>query len=349
VILGEKIKVGVVGPGGYTGRELLRILANHPFVEVVEVYGHESRDLPLKSIHPFLPGETGDLKIKTFGEENLKAEVYFLCVPHGTSARYSLEILKSGKKVIDLSADFRLRELEEYRKYYGADHPAPELLKKAVYGMPEFRKEEIARAELVANPGCLARTSLLALLPFVARGAVDFGFPVVIDVKTGVSGAGKKPRADLHFPEMNEDFRPYAPLKHRHVPEIVQESVEFGAPKILNLLFVPHLIPIDRGILASVYFRLRDAGGDPDLHRIIYETYKKSPFVRVLRDEMPSLKRVRGSNMVEISAVNSDEGYAVVFAALDNLVSGASGTAVHNFNVMFGLEEGTGLSNLLPL
>lgn len=343
------IKVGIIGPGGYTGRELLRILANHPFVEVTEVYGQESQGLPLKSLYPYLQGETGDITVKAFGEDDLNADVYFLCVPHGTSARYSIDILNSGKKVIDLSADFRLKKSEAYKMYYQTEHPAPELLEKSVYGMPEFRKDQIAKADLVANPGCLARTSLLAFLPFVIREAVDYGFPIVIDVKTGVSGAGKKPRADLHFPEMNEDFRPYNPLNHRHVPEIIQETVEFGAPKDLKMLFVPHLIPIDRGILASVYFRLKNDSNDFNPYAIFYETYQKSPFVRILKDDLPSLKRVRGSNMVEITAVSSEDGNLVVFAALDNLVSGASGTAVHNFNIMFGLPEGTGLSNLLPL
>lgn len=343
------VKVGVIGPSGYTGRELLRILANHPYAQVVEVYGHESAGVYLNQLYPFLPEKVGNLKVEDFNKESLSADVYFLCVPHGKAIDYAALLLENGKKVVDLSADFRLKDEELYEKYYQFKHPYLSLLKEAVYGMPEFRKKEIEKARLVANPGCLARASLLGLHPFVEEGVIDYEKMVVIDVKTGVSGAGRKPRQDLHFPEMNEDFRPYSPVRHRHLPEILQEALSSGAANSFLPFFVPHLIPADRGILASIYFKLKEKAALNDLKEIARNKYAESPFVKILEDDLPSIKRVRGSNFVEINLSLSESSEVVVFVALDNLVSGASGTAVHNMNIMFGIKEESGLTSLLPL
>lgn len=329
-----KIKAGVVGATGYTGTELLRILANHEDVEVTEVFSQSSAGKRLSEVVPHLADHYCHLVLSSFSAEDASADAYFVCLPHGSAQQTVKQLIEHGKKVIDLSADFRLKDISVYESVYGVKHCCPELVERAVYGMPEFKAGAIKKAQLVANPGCLARASILALYPAVKHGILKS--PVVVDAKTGVTGAGKRVRQDLHFPEMNEDLRPYAPLNHRHEPEIIQEA---GLTE--ELFFVPHLVPVDRGIVVSAYFK---GSGAAEIYR---DFYADSPFVKVI-DRMPSVKNVRGTNQVELSVVETG-GKTAVFVALDNLVSGASGNAVHCFNIMHGLDETSGLSKLIPL
>ncbi len=345
----EKIKVGVVGVSGYTGQELIRILTLHDSVEITEAYGLTSVGKRLHEIYPFINGINRDLVVKNFFESKLEADVYITCVPHGEAFSYVKRIVESGKRVIDLSADFRLKNVSLYEGIYGVKHDSPHLLDAAVFGMPELHRDEIKNAKIVSNPGCLARASILSLYPFFKEGLVDASAHVVIDVKTGISGAGRKPRSDLHFPEMNEDFRAYNPLIHRHIPEIKQELKPFNQNIEPEVLFVPHLIPVDRGIIATSYFKLKRKADEKQLQEALLKTFENEIFIRVLDSKQsPSPKRVRGTNYVEIAAYLKDD-YAATIVALDNLSSGASGTAVHNLNIMFDLPEEAGLSKLTPL
>lgn len=328
-----KIKVGIVGATGYTGTELLRILAHHDAVEVVEVYSRSAAGKKLPEVLPWLADYYHEIRFDTFNPDRAQADTYFVCLPHGAAQEAVFELFKRGKRVIDLSADHRLRDVSIYESVYQVKHAHPELVHQAVYGMPELHENEIAGAKIVANPGCLSRAAILALYPAARAGVIDS--PVVVDAKTGVSGAGRGVRQDLHFPEMNEDIRPYAALNHRHQPEIAQET------GIEDLFFVPHIVPVDRGIVVSAYFK--GAG----IRQIYQNFYRHSPFVRLI-NRLPSVKDVRGTNLVQLSVVES-EGRAAVFVALDNLVSGASGNAVHCFNIMHGLDQPTGLSKLTPL
>lgn len=341
------VKVGIVGVGGYTGRELLRILKNHPHVRVTEAYGHSSLGKKVSEIHPAISFEE-ELFIRDFWSSEHLADVYFICVHHGKAQEFVAALMNEGKRVIDLSADFRLKDKKIYEEVYQTEHKYADLLSKAVYGMPEIYRSEIEKADLIANPGCLSRASILSLYPVLKEGYVDTKIAPVIDAKTGVSGAGKGLREDLHFPHMNENFKAYSPLCHRHEPEIVQELSKVSRVEGLEIVFVPHLLPIDRGIFVSTYFRLRENISASELARIYADFYKSSPFVEVLFNRIPELKEVRGTNRVKISAFTKNRS-AVVFVALDNLLSGASGTAVHNMNLMFGIEEAKGLHGLEPL
>lgn len=336
-----------MGIAGYTGRELFRILLNHPLTEVTEVYGQGSIGSSVTEIHPHLETEN-ELIVKDFWRSEHEADVYFICVPHGSAQGYVSALLQERKKVIDLSADYRFKDARLYERIYGKKHEHPELLEEAVYGMPEIHHDEIKNAFLVANPGCLARASILALYPAVKEGIIDKSCVPVVDAKTGVSGAGKGLREDLHFPHMNENAKPYSPLVHRHAFEIVEELKRHSDGSDFDILFVPHLLPVDRGILASCYYRLERTLAEEEVFAIYERRLGGSPFVRLLRDRLPELKSVRGTNLVEVS-LKVEGRKAAVFVSLDNLTSGASGTAVHNFNIMMGFDEKTSLEDLKPL
>lgn len=340
----ETLTAGIVGVSGYTGAELLRLLAGHPRVRVTEAYAARHAGRRVADILPHLGTSYGGLVAAAFSDDvEPRADVYFLCLPHGTSHAIAKRLVGAGKRVIDLSADFRFRDVARYEAVYGVRHEAPELLGEAVYGLVEANRARIAAARLVANPGCLARATLLALLPLQAEGLAREGSVPLVDAKTGVSGAGRTARDDIVFSEVNEDARPYNPLRHRHVAEIEQALSEAGRP--VRVSFVPHLVPMDRGILASAYIEL-SPGVDPGTVRGAFErAYAGSPFMRVLGDDtLPSTKRVRGTNRVEIGfAFGPVDGRVAVFVALDNLVAGASGNAVHCLNLMAGFDEDEGL------
>jgi len=334
-----RVRVGVLGATGYTGMELLRLLARHPAIEVTFLSSEQYRDRPVSEVHPFLAGILdGTLRAPDPAAVADAADIVFLAVPHGTAAPIASELLRRGRRVIDLSADFRFRDASVFARWYGA-HPVPELLASAVYGLPEVYRERIRAARLVAVPGCYPAGALLGLVPVARAGLLRDA--AVIDAKSGTTGAGRGAKVDQLFAEVNENFRPYSIGEHRHGPEIEQELRAAGASGAA--LFVPHLLPVSRGILSTMYFRV--PGGRPPLERIFADAYRDEPFV-VLRGEgpPPELREVRGTNRCVIGwRWDAASGQAVVITAIDNLGKGASGQAVQCLNLMLGVPETTGL------
>lgn len=324
--------VAIVGASGYTGRELVRLLARHPALELRHVMGSrqgqtpEPPELPVDTpIEPLEPGRLADL------------DGVFLCTPHGASADLAAQILALGPRVVDLSADFRLRDPAVYARTYGHPHPHPELLAGAVYGLTEHARARVAKARLVANPGCYPTSILLPLLPLLRAGLLRRDAPIIADAKSGTSGAGKNPSTRTHFGNVHENFCAYAVGTHRHVPEIWQEA---GTSAIT---FVPHLLPVFRGILTTLYLSPGDGVGADALRACLHEAYAHDAFVRVYGHGLPELNRVQLTNCCDI-AVAACGAHVVVVSAIDNLVKGASGQAVQNMNLMLGLAETAGLT-----
>lgn len=329
--MSAKASVAIVGATGYTGRELLRLLAHHPSLELRHVMGSREGQTPEP---PELPV---DPSIEPLDLDRLRGvDAVFLCTPHGAAADLAAKILAAGSRVVDLSADFRLRDVDVYASTYGHAHPQPELLAEAVYGLTEHSRAAVAGARLVANPGCYPTSILLPLLPLLQAGLLDARAPIVADAKSGTSGAGKNPSPRTHFGAVHENFCAYAVGSHRHAPEIWQQA---GTTRIT---FVPHLLPVFRGILATIYVQ-PNAGVDADAIRAcLRETYAEEPFVEVYSRGMPELNRVQHTNRCDL-AVAPAGAHVVVVAAIDNLVKGASGQALQNMNVMLGLPETAGL------
>lgn len=337
------MKVAVVGASGYTGLELLRIVLRHPELELEAVTSEQRAGRVVGEAFPALRGLV-DLSFEALDAPALcgRVEAAFVCLPHARAARAVAELRKGGVRVVDLSADFRLRDPEVYRTWYG-EHGAPELFGQAVYGLPEVHREALSRAGLVAAPGCYPTASLLPLIPFLRAGWVEPA-PVFVDAKSGVSGAGRNVDAAYLFAELDENARAYKVAAHRHTPEIEQEAGR-AAGEPVSVTFTPHLLPTIRGILGSVYLRLRRSVSGSDARGLLAEAYGKAPFVRVLPEgETPSLSAVRGSNFCDVTAVVDERhGTLVALSALDNLVKGAGGQAVQCLNLMSGIEETTGL------
>jgi N-acetyl-gamma-glutamyl-phosphate reductase len=340
------IRTAVVGATGYTGQELVRILARHPEAEIVAL---TSRREAGKSYGSVFPGFRGivDLKITPHDIKRAcrKAEVVFLALPHKESQAAVAEVINLKKKAIDLSADFRFRNIKAYQVWYGR-HRYPALLKKAVYGMPEIYRDKIKKAHLVANPGCYPTSVILALKP-LAKARLFDPKAVIVDSKSAVSGAGRTLTSTLMFCEVNESIRPYNIYKHRHTPEMEQELAALYRKKVA-ISFAPHLVPIDRGILSSIYVRLIRKMSLQRIHEIFKKDYDSEPFIRILPPgEMPDTIRVRGSNFCDIGITLAPSGKeAVITSAIDNLVKGASGMAVQNFNLLSGLPETCGLEQI---
>ncbi len=342
------LKVGIYGASGYTGQELLRLLLRHPRAEVVALTSRQHKGTPVHHVYPVFRGLT-DLRYIDASAEDVAdlADFVFLAVPHGEAMEVAPFFLEAGKKVVDLSADFRLRDHALYEKWYGK-HKAPELLGESVYGLPELYREEIKRARLVANPGCYPTSVILGLAPLLKGGLID-GYTVIADSKSGVSGAGRDTKVGSLFCEVNEGFKPYNVFKHRHGPEMEQElGALAGRP--ISLSFTPHLLPLDRGILSSVYATLYDATTVSDLLDLYLDFYDGEKFVRVCREgSYPDVAAVRGSNYCDIGiTVDGRLRRVVVFSAIDNLFKGASGQAVQNMNLMCGFREDEGI-DLVPL
>ena len=339
-----KTKVGVIGATGYTGEELVKILANHPQVELTYVSGKEDRSETIQDIFPYLMGKV-DLPCKAFSFEEAvkKADLVFLSLPHTVSQEYAPMFLKAGKKVIDLSADYRLKDAAVYEQFYKASHADKTNLEKAVYGLPELHKDEIKKANLIANPGCYPTGAILGLLPGLKAG-VFAADTIQIDAKSGVTGAGRKAAKELSFSEVNESLKAYKLFEHQHVPEIDQELSAVSGKKV-SVVFVPHLIPINRGILSTVYVKLSKDIDTAGLLKIYSDFYKSEPFVKVYENgALPEVKHVAHTNLCHIGLkVNVDKKLAVIVTAIDNLGKGAAGQAVQNMNLMLGLDEATGL------
>jgi N-acetyl-gamma-glutamyl-phosphate reductase len=338
----KTVNVAIAGGSGYTGDEVKLILARHPNVYITYMTGFSS------------VGETVDLRGDNSREIELTplddslmkgTDVIFACLPHGEAARHVPKWLKAGKIVFDLSADFRLNDKKNYVEWYGKEHPSPDLLKKAVYGLPEIYEKEIKKANLVACPGCYPTATILGMLPAVWNGLVKPN--IFVSAVSGTSGAGKKSDLAYSFCEVNENLRAYSVPKHRHAPEMEQELTKAAGKKV-KISFVPHLGPFNRGIYATITADLAKPVKQEDATRIYRKFYEKSMFVRAI-DTIPQLKDVRGSNYCRVNPiVDQRTGRLIVLSALDNLVKGAAGQAVQCFNIRFGFKEGTAL-NLKPV
>ena len=332
----SKIRVGIINVTGYTGVELARLLSGHPAVELTSVTGRSAAGKRLGEVFPHLSGL--DLTIEA---EPGDVDFVFSALPHRESAAIVPGLLERGLKLVDLSADFRLKDAQEYPLWYGFDHPWPQLLEEAVFGLPELYRQKIAAARLVANPGCYPTAALLALAPVVKKGLISGD--IVIDAKSGVSGAGRGPALESHFCEASEDTAAYALGGHRHLPEIIQELKLMQSGFAPAATFVPHLVPMTRGILATCYATLKEGRSGTELKELYREFYKDEPFVKVSA-EPPHTKHTRGSNLCLVHPTfDRRTGRLVVISCIDNLVKGAAGQAVQNMNIMLGLTETAGL------
>jgi N-acetyl-gamma-glutamyl-phosphate reductase len=342
-----KIRTGVVGGTGYTGVELLRLLAGHPQVELTVITSRAEAGRPVAELFPNLRGYT-DLAFSEPTSGVLEAcDLVFFATPNGTAMQLVPGLLESGVRVIDLAADFRLLDPQDWEMWYGMPHACPGLLNEAVYGLTEVNRAAIANARLVANPGCYPTAVQLGFLPLLEEGLVDVEH-LVADAKSGVSGAGRKPATGFLFCEAGENFKAYAVPGHRHLPEI-RQGLERAAGEPVGLTFVPHLTPMIRGIHATLYARLRDT--ERDLQALYEARYGDESFVDVLpQGSHPETRSVRGANHCRIAVHRPQQGDTVVIlSVIDNLVKGAAGQAIQNMNVMFGLPEATGISNIALL
>lgn len=334
------VRVAVYGASGYTGVELLRLLARHPHAQVTALVSRQADAPHINEVHPSLTG-LFDLWLENLTAEQVaeRAEVIFTALPHGASAEVAAPLLEAGRTVIDLSADYRLNSPLAYRTWYGLDHSDPARLGKTVYGLPELYREQIRGAKLVANPGCYPTSAILALAPLL-RGGLIGREGIIVDSKSGVSGAGRTAKPHLHFPECNESFSAYGVGTHRHMPEIDQVlSDAAGYP--VEVVFTPHLVPMDRGILSTCYATPSPGVTESDMQAALVESYKSEPFVHPV-DRLPATKDVSGTNCCHMSA-RMVRGRVVVVSVLDNLIKGASGAAVQNFNITQGFPETTAL------
>ncbi|MBI3253065.1 MAG: N-acetyl-gamma-glutamyl-phosphate reductase [Candidatus Omnitrophica bacterium] len=340
----KKIRVGVIGATGYTGEELVRILARHPDVELAYASGKEAREARLQDIFPYLKNSV-DLACGAFSfEEAAKnCDLVFLSLPHTVSMTVAPLFLKAKKIVIDVSADYRLRDAGVYEKFYKTPHADRANLARAVYGLPEMNREKIKSADLIANPGCYPTGAILGLLPGLKEKLFVME-TIVIDAKSGVTGAGRKADKALNFSEVNESLKAYKVLEHQHTPEMDQALSEFTGKKV-NVIFVPHLLPVNRGILSTIYVGLAKKMTANGLLEIYDAFYRKEPFVKVYADgSLPEIKHVAHTNFCGVGlCVSEARNLAVIVTAIDNLSKGAAGQAVQNMNLRLGLDERAGL------
>jgi N-acetyl-gamma-glutamyl-phosphate reductase len=348
-------KVAIVGASGYSGEVLVQLLLNHPHAELVAVTSRQNAGQTLAQVFPKFASHPKSKAIR-FSEPNAEvlakqADVVFLALPHGVAAEYAVPLLDAGCTVIDLSADFRLKSAEIYKEFYAHDHPAPDLLKKSVYGLPEIYRDQIKKSLLVASPGCYPTSILLPVIPLLKAGLVK-PTGIIADSLSGVSGAGRKAEVDYLFCECNESVRPYGIPKHRHLSEI-EEQLSLAAKTQVTMQFTPHLVPVNRGILTTLYLapekRFSTTAEMNSLNEKISACYAKAygnePFVRLLDGKnLPDTKNVTGTNVIEIAwRLDPRTGRLIVLSAEDNLVKGASGQAVQSLNILCGWPETAGL------
>jgi N-acetyl-gamma-glutamyl-phosphate reductase len=334
------IKVAVLGATGYTALEALKILLRHPQVEIVAVTSRQEGRTPVSSVHPSLAGRL-DLPLEDLSPQEVgrRADCVFGCLPHCASAEILPQVLEAGARVVDFSADYRLDDAATYLEWYGHAHPDAGRLGATVYGLPELFRDRIRDQGLVANPGCYSTSAILPLAPLVKAGLVETD-DIIIDSKSGVSGAGRSPKLMTHFPECNESMSPYNVGRHRHTPEIEQIVARHAGVRP-QVIFTPQLAPMDRGILSTIYVRPRRPVSDGDVLQVLREAYAEERFVRVV-DHLPGTKDTVNTNFCDLTA-RVVRGRILLISSLDNLVKGAAGAAVQNFNVMFGLPETMGL------
>ena len=340
------INVGIIGATGYTGSELTRILTHHNQVTLSMITSRSFAGKEISDIHPYLEGIC-DLKLSNPSMKDIAdLDVVFLALPHGVSMKFVKEIGLDGPRIIDLSGDFRLKNKHTYEEWYEMNHEFPDAIHSAVYGLPELFRTDIKDAHLVANPGCYPTSAILALAPALKQNLIDVS-SISVDSKSGVTGAGAKPSKTTHFPRANEDFRAYKVGKHRHTPEI-EEILSENSGKDINVMFTPHLVPLNRGILTTVYAKVKDELSERKLLEAYTSFYEKEPFVRV-RKNPPNVQSVRGSNYCDVFPLTNDRtNQVVLLSAIDNLVKGAAGQAVQNMNIMLDLDEKQGI-NHIPL
>jgi N-acetyl-gamma-glutamyl-phosphate reductase len=343
------IKVGIVGGTGYTGVELLRLLAAHPEAQLTAITSRKEDGLPVADMFPSLRGHV-DIAFSSPDKADLKqCDVVFFATPHGVAMAQAPELIAAGVKVIDLAADFRLKDPVTFEKWYKMPHSAPELLEEAVYGLPELNHEDIRKARLIANPGCYPTTMQLGFYPLLKAGIIDAG-NLIADAKSGVSGAGRKAEIGTLFSEASDNFKAYGVHGHRHTPETSAQLQRYTDQKV-GLIFTPHLVPMIRGMHSTLYARLTQDITNEALQALFEEQYKDAEFVDVMPfGSHPETRSTRGSNMLRIALHRPDNGNTVVILVVqDNLVKGASGQAVQCMNLMFGLPETTGLQQIALL
>jgi N-acetyl-gamma-glutamyl-phosphate reductase len=340
-------KVAIVGASGYSGEVLVQLLLNHPHAELVAVTSRQNVGQTLAQVFPKFASHPKSKSLR-FTEPNAevlakKADVVFLALPHGVAAEYAVPLLDAGCVVIDLSADFRLKSAAIYKEFYAHDHPAPDLLKKSVYGLPEIYREQIKKSLLIASPGCYPTSILLPVIPLLKSGLVK-PTGIIADSLSGVSGAGRKAEVDYLFCECNESVRPYGVPKHRHLSEI-EEQLSLAAKTQVTIQFTPHLIPVNRGILTTLYLEPKGKLSDEKISGCYKKFYDSEPFIRLLDSKsLPDTKNVQGTNVIEIAwRLDPRTGRLIVMSAEDNLVKGASGQAVQSMNILCGWPETAGL------
>jgi N-acetyl-gamma-glutamyl-phosphate reductase len=334
-----KLKVGIINVTGYAGSELARLLYGHPKVQLVSVTGRSAAGKKLAEVFPHLV----DIDL-TITEEIGEVDFAFSAMPHKASAEVILPLIKRGVRVVDISADFRLKDASEYPAWYDFTHPAPEVLKEAVYGLPEIYRSRIAAARLVANPGCYPTGAILALAPLVKEGLIQSD--IIVDSKSGISGAGRTLSLTTHYCEATDNVSAYSLKGHRHLPEITQELKALKSGFSPAVTFVPHLVPTVRGILSTCYARPKEGKlpkGAEELKKLYKDFYKSEPFIRIV-DQPPGTKQTWGSNLCLICPTfDSRTGRVVIISCIDNLVKGAAGQAIQNMNIMFSFPEKAGL------
>lgn len=334
------IRVGILGATGYTALELIKILLRHPEAKITVLTSRQEGRPHVSAVHPQLTARL-DLHLEDLSPEDVANQVdcVFSCLPHAASAQAVMKMLPSGTKIVDFSADYRLRDPASYAEWYGHKHPDPERLGKVVYGLPELFGSEIPGQQLIANPGCYTSTSILALAPLLHRGLIEPS-GIIIDAKSGVSGAGRTPKLTTLFPECNESMSAYSVGNHRHTPEI-EQVLSRSSQQSVDIVFTPHLVPMDRGILCTIYARPIGAADEESLFGALREFYAGKPFVRIV-NHLPATKDVAYTNFCDVT-VRITRGQVILLSCTDNLIKGASGVAVQNFNLLFGLPETTAL------
>jgi N-acetyl-gamma-glutamyl-phosphate reductase len=340
--MSKKINISIIGASGYTGAELIRLLINHPHVEIASLIADSSAGQPIADIYQHLRPYNLPALIKINSAKWDGIDVVFCCLPHATSQEV-IKDLPSHLKVIDLSADFRLYDVEAYKKWYGHEHQAPDLQKNAAYGLSEVYREYIKDARIVACPGCYPTSATLPLYPLLKNKLIE-SEDIIIDSKSGVTGAGRSAKQANLYTEVNEGIKPYGVCDHRHIPEI-EQTLSCAAGADVKVNFTPQLTPMNRGILSTIYVKLKDAATVADLEKALHKAYDKESFVHVLPSgQLPSTRDVYSTNncIMGVSAGRTD-GRAVISSVIDNLTKGASGQAVQNMNIMFGFDEKTGL------
>ncbi len=334
------IRVGILGATGYTGLELIKILLRHPHVQITTLSSRQEGHPHIATVHPQLAGRL-DLQLEDLPPESLinRVDCAFSCLPHAASASAVMKLLDGNVRVVDFSADYRLRDAQSYAEWYGHKHPDPDRLGKTVYGLPELFGDQIPDSQLVANPGCYPSSAILALAPFLKARLID-PKDIVIDSKSGVSGGGRTPKLTTLFTECNESLSAYNVGRHRHMPEI-EQILGLASNQSVEVIFTPHLVPMDRGILTTVYARPTRGLSEEDFLKVLREFYVGKPFMRIV-EHLPGTKDSAHTNFCDIT-VRLVRGRLILISCLDNLIKGASGVAVQNFNLMYGFPETTAL------